>query len=167
MTKILKTFMFISFLFILVSCNKTEYKLVLDANGGLINNEKIQTIVKNSDDDDLSISLDIPTKEGYNFVGWSKNGVILADNSILLDSDITLIAKYDVIKYSISYQLNGGILENKVVEYTVEDELELGIPTKEGYTFTSWNNGITKISKGTTGDITLIAEYSVNKYKIN
>ena len=170
MTKFLnvvKTLILIVFLFMIVGCKNTEYKLTLDANGGLINNEEVQVIVKNSSDEDLRVELNIPSKDGYEFVGWVKNGVILANNYIDLDSDITLIAKYEIIKYSIVYDLDGGLLDNMVTEYTVDDEIELGIPEKDGYSFTGWDKGITRITKGTTGNLTFKALYSVNKYKIN
>ena len=51
----------------------------------------------------------------------------------------------------------------KEFKYTVEEEVELVVPTKEGYTFLGWYNAagekVEKIAKGTTGDITLTAKW--------
>ena len=163
----LKSFMFIVFLFLLVSCNETKYTLTIDANGGLIDGKEIQEIVKTSKDDDKKVVLNTPIRKGYEFVGWVKNGVVLAENYVELDSNMTVTAKYEIIKYNITYDLGGGVLDNLVYTYTVEDEINLGIPTKEGYNFTGWNSGITKIEKGSIGDVNLVANYSIKEYTID
>lgn len=163
----LKSFMFIVFLFLLVSCNETKYTLTIDANGGLIDGKEIQEIVKTSKDDDKKVVLNTPIRKGYEFVGWVKNGVVLAENYVELDSNMTVTAKYEIIKYNITYDLGEGVLDNLVYTYTVEDEINLGIPTKEGYDFTGWNLGITKIEKGSIGDVNLVANYSIKEYTID
>ena len=162
-----KSFIFIVFLFVLVSCKEIKYTLTIDANGGLIDGKEIQEVVKTSEDEDKKVVLNNPTKNGYNFVGWIKNGVVLSENYVELDRDMTITAKYEIIEYNITYDLNGGSLSNLIYTYTVEDEIELGIPAKVGYEFTGWNLGITKINKGSTGDIDLVAKYSVKEYSIN
>ena len=163
----LKSFIFIVFLFLLVSCKETKYTLIIDANGGLIDGKEIQEVVKTSNDEDKKVVLNDPIKNGYEFVGWVKNGVVLSENYIELDSNMTVTAKYEIINYNITYNLDGGKLDNLVYTYTIEDEINLGIPTKLGYDFTGWNLGITKINKGTTGDIALVAKYSIKEYSIN
>ncbi len=163
----LKSFIFIVFLFLLVSCKETKYTLTIDANGGLIDGKEIQEVVKTSNDEDKKVVLNDPIKNGYEFVGWVKNGVVLSENYIELDSNMTVTAKYEIINYNITYNLDGGELDNLVYTYTIEDEINLGIPTKLGYDFTGWNLGITKINKGTTGDIALVAKYSIKEYSIN
>ena len=138
-----KSFIFIVFLFVLVSCKETKYTLTIDANGGLIDGKEIQEVVKTSKDEDKKVVLNNPTKNGYNFVGWIKNGVVLSENYVELDRDMTITAKYEIIEYNITYDLNGGSLSNLIYTYTVEDEIELGIPAKVGYEFTGWILGIT------------------------
>ena len=47
-------------------------------------------------------------------------------------------------------------------KYTVEDEVTLVVPTKEGHKFLGWYAGeklVEKIEKGTTGDLTLVAKW--------
>ena len=50
--------------------------------------------------------------------------------------------------------------------YTIEDEVELPVPTKADHTFLGWYLGETKvekIEKGTTGDLTLVAKWEANQ----
>ena len=60
-----------------------------------------------------------------------------------------------------------------IVEYTIEDEFVIPIPTKENSVFLGWsiNNGDNiekelKVKKGTTGDLYLKAHWKEEKYKI-
>ena len=77
--------------------------------------------------------------------------------------------------YTITYDLNGGELlnGNNFENYTIEDEITLIAPEKEGYTFIGWtgSNGdvpeeTVTIEKGTTGNKTYKANYKVNTYTL-
>lgn len=96
---------------------------------------------------------------------------------------------YDPIEYNITYNLDGGI--NSPLNpntYNVLYGVTLEPPIKEGYTFDGWyigdekvtgiNEGCDawfssasdlydKLSKRTTGDITLTAKWTPKKYKVN
>jgi len=81
-------------------------------------------------------------------------------------------ANYEQVKYSINYELNGGIVSNPN-EYTIEDEITLNSPNKEGYTFSGWTgtglDGKTenvKIEKGSIGEKTFVANYNAINYTI-
>ena len=71
--------------------------------------------------------------------------------------------------YLISYDLNGGTNNSQNVDrYTAKDNITLYNPTRLGYTFMGWTNGdslITEIPTGSSGDITLTANWSVNTYE--
>lgn len=80
--------------------------------------------------------------------------------------------------YQIEYYLNGGIVDEKLVEeYKKGDEIYLPIPQKEGYTFGGWfvnddfsGNTIEVINNKTKGDLKLYAkweEYVPKVYHIN
>ena len=68
-------------------------------------------------------------------------------------------------EYKITYKLDGGknndknpaTYTKKTKTFTLED------PTKKGYTFVGWYNSkgkkVTKISKGSTGNVTLTAKW--------
>jgi len=117
-----------------------------------------------------------PTKTGYTFDGWYKEaaGTTAWNFSDKVSDDITLYAKWTVETYNITYNLNNGALaqgETNPATYTIETEtITLKNPTKTGYTFKNWtdaqNNVVTTIPKGSTGAITLTANYEANKYTV-
>jgi len=118
-----------------------------------------------------------PTKEHYTFAGWYSDAALKNVYSFATQpaEDITLYAKWTPVVYEIEYVLNGGTnSENNVVEYTVEDKIELYAPSKVGYTFIGWftdaeftSSVVTELKVGTSGKITLYAHYSVNQYTIS
>ena len=115
-----------------------------------------------------------PTKEGYTFDGWYYEGEEWSFIGFNVSDDITLYAKWTAKKYTISYVLNEGVNnENAPTEYTIETGAELFAPTRDGYTFDGWyfdegfENIAERISKGTSGDITLYAKWTAKKYTIS
>ena len=114
---------------------------------------------------------EITPKPGYNSEGWvdQNNNAITPETTVT--EDLVITPNYDPIIYRISYNLNDGVLlEDNTESYTVEDEVVLNNPTKEGYTFSGWTSdgGETyqteyTIPKGTMGDITLVASFSANQ----
>lgn len=153
-------------LIMLVSCNKVTYTLTYELNGGSIDgkNEYSEKIDEKSEN--KVVNLKTPVKSGYNFTGWTLNGVLYEDSSVLVDKNITLVANWEIITYTIKYNSDGGKLTTKINSYTCEDEFDLPIPEKKGYTFVGWNGNITKVTKGTTGDLNLTAVYDITKYTI-
>lgn len=97
---------------------------------------------------------------GYRFTGWK------GDYTNILE-DTVIEAQYEVLKYTITYQANGGVnAVNNPADYTVETKsLELSPAAgKKGYLFTGWyldegcqGNSVSVIEKGSYGDITLYA----------
>lgn len=83
-------FMIIFLVFILVSCNPTttvKYKVNFDVDG------EVSTKEYSSGE-----SVEFPTvsKEGYDFIGWQLNGVIV-DNYIVTDKDLDFVALFDKV----------------------------------------------------------------------
>ena len=78
-----------------------------------------------------------PTKKGYTFLGWYLNNEKWNFIGYVVSKDITLDAKWEINTYQINYTMNGGYSSNPIL-YTVEDEITLNNPTKEGYTFIGW-----------------------------
>ena len=79
------------------------------------------------------------------------------------------IPDMDIINYTISYTLNNGTLDNRVTSYNVESEtITLPTPAKDGYEFMGWTdtqgNKITEIKKGSTGNVTVEANWKDLSY---
>lgn len=120
--------------------------------------------------DNLPLTLYQPTKKGYNFTGWYLNNQLveyLPENTL---GEITLVATWELATYNLFYNLDGGILESEnPTTYTMNDEFILNNPTKNGYNFLGWyvnDVKIEKIEKGTTGNLTLLAKWELQKHTI-
>ena len=111
-----------------------------------------------------AITINNPTNAtGYTFVKWQEGNQIGVNDR----GDKTFTAVWKAIDYSITYVLNGGTNhKDNPNKYTVEDEINIKNPTKNGYTFTGWKEG-SRIPKGSTGNKTFTAEWKINDYKIN
>jgi len=121
-----------------------------------------------------------PTRKGYIFDGWYRNKKFTGLRSYAISSDITgnitLYAKWTPIYYSVTFKnLNGAShpYANDATTYTVAKAVSLKKPTKTGYTFSGWytdvnlKKKITGIKKGSTGDKTLYAKWTPNKYTVS
>ena len=110
-----------------------------------------------------------PTKAGYDFGGWY-NGASVFDFTKPVTEKITLKAKWTVHAYTITYNLDGGTnTSENPATYTIEDEITLKDAEKTGSTFSGWfneNTKVTKIAKGTTGDLTLTAKWDFATYDV-
>ena len=132
-----------------------KHIVTLDPNGGAIEYTVIEVQYAHS------YSLPIPTRSGYDFDGWYYQGDIFSTEDIWeLDCDVKLTAKWAVHYYKITYELNGGRNSTfNPTSYTVEDEIILNNPSRTGYSFIKWvdqyNKEISKINKGSTGDLIL------------
>ena len=114
--------------------------------------------------DTVSINATLKTEDGYT-ITWDKweaitTGVEDENNqtvSITIpDKDVVYkaTATKTADSYSIDYMLNGGDVTGNPRSYTIESEdIELSIPTKQGYVFQGWTGGTEKENPGTSGNI--------------
>lgn len=84
-----------------------------------------------------------PTETGYTFDGWYKEPActnIWNFATETVTGDVTLYAKWTAVNYTISYELNGGILATpNPTSYTIESSaITLNNPTKSGCDFAGW-----------------------------
>lgn len=117
------------------------------------------------------------TASGYEFKGWSfeEDGSVITINDLKDKEKVTLYPIINIIKYIITYNLDGGINNPSNPNfYTVEDELSISAPTKEDCAFKGWTTTtITEpvspyvIEKGTTGNLTLNANYVHGKVSVS
>ncbi|MBR4742608.1 MAG: InlB B-repeat-containing protein, partial [Oscillospiraceae bacterium] len=149
-----------------------KYTITYNANGGTVPAGAVTEYTIESD----TITLPTPTREGYGFEGWYENedlsGTAVTEIAAGSTGSRTYYAKWTAGAYTITYVLDGGTnAAANPATYTVEDAITLADPVKEGYTFNGWyrnaefsGDAVTTIAKGSTGDITLYAKFTVNKY---
>ena len=149
-----------------------EYTITLDLNGGSGQEKVIYTIT------DEDFELPTPTRNGYEFVGWTGERITTPQTSVKIPKGSTgnkaYTANWQVIKYTIITLLEGGNAGSSgAYVYTVEETFTLPTPTRTGYTFWGWTGeGITKpqpnvtIPKGSTGDKTYIENWVETGYTI-
>ena len=148
-----------------------KYKVTFDVNSGdELENSTLEYTFNNY------YTLPTPTKTGYNFTGWYNGDKKVEAGNWGIAADVTLIAKWSIITYTIKYNLDGGVNSNlNYTSYNYEyDDIAIINPTKTGYTFTGWKvNGndelVTElvIKHNSTGDIVLNANFIPNLYKLN
>ncbi len=118
-------------------------------------------------------------REGYEFEGWftEKNGKgteITPQTIVNITETLKLYASWSSVQYSIRYVLYGGENhEDNPESFTIESsDIELKPPQREGYTFNGWysdsltTDTVSVIRRGTTGDVTLHAGWTINVYTI-
>ncbi len=149
-----------------------EYTITLDLNGGSGQEKVIYTIT------DEDFELPTPTRNGYEFVGWTGERITTPQTSVKIPKGSTgnkaYTANWQVIKYTIITLLEGGNAGSSgAYVYTVEETFTLPTPTRTGYTFWGWTGeGITTpqpnvtIPKGSTGDKTYIENWVETGYTI-
>ena len=150
----------------------TGYTITMDLNGGSGETALLYTVI----DDDFA--LPTPTRNGYEFVGWTGEGITMPQTSVKIPKGSTgnkaYTANWQVIKYTIITLLEGGNAGSSgAYAYTVEETFTLPTPTRKGYTFFGWTGeGITTpqpnvtIPKGSTGDKTYIENWVETGYTI-
>ncbi len=150
----------------------TEYNITMDLNGGSGETALLYTVI------DDEFALPTPTRNGYEFVGWTGEGITMPQTSVKIPKGSTgnkaYTANWQVIKYTIITLLEGGNAGSSgAYVYTVEETFTLPTPTRTGYTFLGWTGeGITTpqpnvtIPKGSTGDKRYIENWKLTEYNI-
>ena len=149
-----------------------EYTITMDLNGGSGQEKVVYTIT------DEDFELPTPTRNGYEFVGWTGEGITTPQTSVKIPKGSTgnkaYTANWKVIRYTISLVTNGGAVIASI-RYTVEDSVTLPIPPERpGYEFAGWvldGSGQFPstpmiIPEGSTGDRIYEAEWRVATYTI-
>ena len=147
------------------------YAITLDTSGGNAL-DNIRYTVKSD-----PIILPTPTRNGYEFVGWTGEGIITPQLNVTIPTGSTgnkaYTANWKVIEYTITLDTNGGPAVSPI-KYTVEDSFTLPYLLRTGYEFAGWTldgSGMIPampliIYHGTTGDLIYKAEWRLAKYTI-
>ena len=149
----------------------TEYNITMDLNGGSGETALLYTVI------DDEFALPTPTRNGYEFVGWTGEGITTPQTSVKIPKgstgDKAYTANWKVIEYTITLDTNGGPNVSPI-KYTVEDSFTLPYPLRPGYEFAGWTldgSGMLPattliIYYGTTGDLHYKAEWRLAEYTI-
>ena len=149
----------------------TEYNITMDLNGGSGQEKVVYTMT------DEDFELPTPTRNGYEFVGWTGEDITTPQTSVIIPKGSTgnkaYTANWQVIEYTITLDTNGGPAVSPI-KYTVEDSFTLPYPLRPGYEFAGWTldgSGMLPftpliIYPGTTGDLHYKAEWRLAEYTI-
>ena len=113
-------------------CTKI-YSIRYSLNGGTCENLLEEFVY--SDD----VVLPTPTRPGFTFLGWFESydlEAVTGDN--LEPKNYTLTAKWEKEIYRVTYDLDGGIAEGLVTEFSYPNRPKLLASTKSGFVFSGW-----------------------------
>ena len=148
------------------------YKIEYDYNGG-------KTTVPNPESYDVTtaeFTLNNPTKEGYDFIGWSGTGLKGKNNLIVTikhgsEGKRSYTANYKPTQYTITYHLSGGniTIPNPETYDITSATIQLNNPSRPYYKFIGWTSDdintprtIVTIEQGSTGDKSYTANWFEN-----
>lgn len=139
-----------------------SYTVTYDTDGGNIDYQN--TVVTFGE----TYQLDVPTKEGFNFLGWTYNNKIINNEKWNINQDITVKAKWERIEmtYDIEYVIVGAVGPNLQRTYTNKEKVVLRTPYKCGYQFIGWyyegdfsGERVYEIPAGTEGNLRLYSRW--------
>ncbi len=147
-------------------------------------NKESMTVVYDSP---LNAAEEMPiiNRNGYTFLGWftaiEGGEQVTAETVYTTIGDTTYYAHWQLNTYTLSFNVVGGTSIDSIL-YTVEDDITLPTPVKNGWDFTNWINfsatsgswttnkmydkDALAIGNGHYGDIELMAMYTVKTYTI-
>lgn len=147
------------------------YTMTYNANGGQ-NAPATQT---KESGEYKQMSNQIPTRTGYRFLGWSEqdpNGPVTHQPGSIFrgNYDVTFYAKWEILKYTVSYDANGGsgAPGNQTKTHGISLTLSTTAPTRLFYRFKGWSttrNGTVSYQPGgsyqNNADVTLYAVWEL------
>ena len=121
------------------------------------------------------IELNVTEVSGYHFIGWFENDIFLTEEYnymyIVKNHDSILTAKFELIKYNISYVIPDGTINDNPNFFTDFTTVELANPSLKGNLFGGWYlesgfvNKITSVGD-VKEDITIYAKFVPNTYQL-
>ena len=130
------------------------------------------------------ITLNIPTKTGYSFAGWSGTNLDSATTSVTIASGSTgnrsYTANWSPITYTVQFHANNGSGEmaSQSFTYDVGQVLTTNTFTREGYDFAGWATSasgekvyenaasVSNLTSEANGVVSLYAVWSVKSYNV-
>lgn len=103
---------------------------------------------------------DNPTKEGHTFIGWY-SGESEWDFETPVTADLTLTAKWQINRYTITFDTAGGSEVPSITQDYGTAITPPAAPTRTGYTFAGWDKTIPATMPA--GDMTITARWTENR----
>lgn len=157
------------------------YNVKYNANGGTGAPEDIVVSYGST----ITINGNPFLRPGYTFVSWNTklDGTGTSYNpgdSLALTSDIALYAQWELSKYTLTIDMNGGHWTFNETEYispqsftiAAGESITIEAPYRLGYTFSGWviSNNTCSLTDGKylhgTGDCTIVAVWAAHKYPV-
>ena len=141
-------------------------KIVYELNGGTNSAD-----AKKEYEEGVGYKLPTPTKEGFDFLGWTKvaeSTEYITEIGTDATGEFKVYAQWkkEPVLSNVIYELNGGKNpENAEDKYEEGVGYKLPTPTKDGYTFLGWTKVaesteyITEIGKDVTGEFKVYAQW--------
>ncbi|MBR1377360.1 MAG: InlB B-repeat-containing protein [Bacilli bacterium] len=151
-----------------------DYDITYNLNGGSLSSKVSKYNIETE-----TFTLSNPTREGYTFLGWTGDNGTTPSTSVKIEKgsigNKSYTANWQVINYSISYNLDGGSVSSQPTSYNIESSsFSLPQPTKKGYTFAGWTGtGLSSATKnvtintGSIGNRSYTATWNKNYYTVN
>ena len=143
------------------------YSIFYNLDGGEFGGEYHQSYDIATD----TFSLVAPVKRGYTFLGWydGETKVVQIEKGNFGEKRFT--AKWETTLYNITYNLGSGTNStNNPLTYTFEEKVNFFDPYYINGDFIEWQdengNKITKIEKGSIGDVSITAVYDLYDVKL-
>lgn len=156
--------------------------ITLNLGGGKLggSGDDIKIVVKNNGTYTAPSYEGLTRPDGNNdtYFWWldSDGNSYIPGDAISSDA-ITLTAKWEPLKYSVTLDVNGGVINNNITEYIYGEGVVLPSAsdmTKEGYSFGGWytssdfsDSPVTNIDATDRGNKTYYAKWNINQYTIS
>ena len=112
------------------------------------------------------IDIATPTRDTYNFAGWTAEGDSIVNNQITLTQNTTLTAQWEEIYHNVTINPNGGTYLEHTESYTESyregAEVTMQAPTRDTYRFVGWQISVGELNDNkfnVTTDVTLTAQW--------
>jgi len=145
--------------------NANSYTITFNPNGGEVNPETLVASFESF------VTLPTPSRIGYSFVGWFNDNQQISSGKWTYLSDMELVAKWEKSVYTITYNPNGGTVDEGTIQSVVYgDEYALRSAHRTGYEFDGWYDGDSFFSNGVWNFLSnkvLNAHWNANDYIVS
>lgn len=127
----------LTFVLALTACEAktTYYTVTFDSSGGsTVQNRAIEA-------GNTIIEPDVPTRTGYNFIGWYNGETKWDFETNIVTSDFKLTAKWEKISHTVTFNSDGGTAVDSQTVYYANLLTQPQAPTRENFRFIGWYSG--------------------------